>query len=58
MNDAGARKMKPRKSLHSLPRPATTTTLTATAKDKQPVSSYLVDESVDAVTVARDGMII
>ena len=53
--------MKPRQSLHSLhslPRPAAVTSLAATTKLKQPVASYLVHETVDAMAVARDGMII
>ncbi len=58
MNDAGTREMKPRNTLHSLPRPPMATTLTATAKYGQPVASYLVNETADAVTVARDGVII
>ena len=58
MNDARTGEVEPRKSLHSLPRPAAVTSLAATTKLKQPVASYLVHETVDAVTVARDGMII
>ena len=58
MDDAGTGEMKPRKTLHSLPCPTTVTTLTAAAKHGQPVASCLVNETADAVTVARDGMII
>ena len=58
MNDAGTRKMKPRKTLHSLPGPTTLTTLTAAAKYRQPVTSDLVHETAEAVTVARHGVII
>ncbi len=58
MNDVGTRKMNPRETLHSLPGPPTATTLTATPKYSKPVSSYLVDKTADAVTVARDGVII
>ena len=58
MNEAGTGKMKPRQTLHSLPGPTTTTTLTATSKCGKPVSSYLADETADAVTVAGDGVII
>ena len=58
MDDAGTGKMKPRKTLHSLPDPTTATTLTAAAKHGKPVSSYLVKETADAVAVARDGVIV
>ena len=58
MNDAGTREMMPRETLHSLPSPTTATTLTATTYQRQPVTSYLVDETADAVTVARHGVIV
>ncbi len=50
--------MTPGKTLHPGPRPTTATTLTTVADDFQPQTSHLVHEATDAVTVARDGMII
>ncbi len=50
--------MTPGKALHPGPRPTTATTLTTVADDFQPQTSHLVHEATDAVTVARDGMII
>ncbi len=58
MYDAGTGKTEPRETLHSLPRPTTATTLTAATKRSKPVAGDLVHETADAVTVARDGVII
>lgn len=58
MNDAGTWEMKPRETPHSLPGPTMATTLTTAAKHRKPVASNLVPETADAVTVARDSMII
>jgi len=49
--------MFPHQSVHTLPCPATTSLATA-ANDVKPQTSYLVDETTDAITVARDGMIV
>ena len=58
VDNARTGEMTSRKTLHPSPRPATTTKLTAAADYPQPETSYLVHEAADAVTVARDGMII
>ena len=58
MNDAGMGKMPSDKTLHPFPIPAATTSLTATAEHGKPMTSDLVDESTDAIAVARHGVII
>ena len=58
MNDAGTGKVKPRKTLHALPSPTTTTSLAATAEHMKPKTSYFVDETTEAAAIARDGMIV
>ena len=58
MGDPRTGKMTPRKALHPLPCPAVASSLTTASKHVEPQSSYLVDEAVDAVAVAGDGMII
>ena len=58
MDDAWTGKMASRKTLHPSPRPAAATALRAAANYTQPETSYLVHEAVDAVRVARDGVII
>ena len=45
-------------TVHPLPRPARATSLAAATNDMQPQTSYLVHETTDPVTVARNGMII
>ncbi|MEZ6032830.1 MAG: hypothetical protein R3C17_07045 [Planctomycetaceae bacterium] len=44
--------------LHSGPSPLAATTLTPTPDDRQPEPGNLVNETTQAVTVARDGMIV
>ena len=58
MEDPRTGEMASGETLHPSPRPATATTLTAAADYFQPKTSHLVHEAADAVTVARDGMII
>ena len=58
MDNAWTGEMTSRETLHPSPGPATTATLTAAADYFQPKTSHLVHEAADAVTVARDGMII
>lgn len=50
--------MQAREALHTFPRPALPSALTAAAKHVQPEARHLVDEAADAVAVAGDGMII
>ena len=50
--------MTSHKTLHPSPRPTTATSLAAAAKHVEPKTSYLVHETTNAVTVARDGMIV
>jgi len=58
MDDAGTGEMDARKALHSFPRPTTVTSLTAAPKRPTPETSDCGRETVDAVAVARHGMII
>ena len=58
MDDAWTGEMTPHEALHPCPRPAIATSLTAATNHFEPQTSYLVDETGDAVTVARDGMIV
>jgi len=58
MDDARTRKMTHRKAMHTFPRPLLATTVTTTPKCSKPEPSCLADETVDAVDVARDSVII
>jgi len=58
MDDARTGKMTPGKTLHPIPRPTTATSLTAAAEHVEPKTSDLVYKTANAVTVARDGVII
>jgi hypothetical protein len=46
--------MQTRKTLHPLPSPAATATLTALADHRQPQPRNFIDESAEALTVARN----
>ena len=58
MNDARAGETASGETLHPSPSPAAATTLTAAAQHAKPLSSHFVDKTPQAVTVARDGVII
>ena len=58
MDDARTREMMPRQALHPCPRPAVTTSLAAAANHLEPLTSDLVHNTTDAVSVARDGVIV
>jgi len=58
MDDAGTRKVTPHKATHAVPRPTMATALTTSANHTKPITSYLVHETADAMSVARDGMIV
>ena len=58
MSDAWTRQMQTDKPMHSVPCPLAATTLTPPTDDRQPEPSDLIDEPTQAVTVARDGMIV
>ena len=58
MGDAGTRQMQTDKPLHSFPCPLAATTLTTPTKRRQPVPGGLGNETMQAVAVARDGVII
>ena len=53
MYDAWTGEMTPHEALHPCPRPAIATSLTAAANHFEPQTSYLVDETGDAIAVAR-----
>ncbi len=58
MGDAGTRQMQTDEPLHSFPCPLAATTLTPPTDHRQPVPSDPVNETTQAVTVARDGVIV
>ena len=58
MSDAGTWQMQTDKPMHSVPCPLAATTLTPSADYRQPKPSDLIDETIQAVTVARNGMIV
>jgi len=58
MGDAGTRQMQTDEPLHSFPCPLAATTLTPLTDHRQPEPSDLVNETAQAVTVARDGVIV
>ncbi len=58
MGDAGTRQMQTDEPLHSVPCPLAATTLTPTTDHRQPEPSDLVNETTQAATVARDGVIV
>ena len=58
MGDAWTGEMTPREALHPFPCPSVASSLATAANHAKPLTSDLVHETADAVTVARDGMII
>src|SRR6056297_4262150 len=58
MGHAGTRKMQSCKTLHPFPCPTTATSLAASANLRQPQTCHLVDEAAQALTVARNGVVI
>jgi len=58
MSDAGTRQMQTDKPMHSFPCPLAATTLTPPTDHRQPKPGGLVNETTEAMTVARNGMIV
>lgn len=58
MDDAGPGEIAAGQTLHAIPRPTRATALTAPSNGIEPMTSHLIDEATDRVTIARHGMII
>ena len=58
MSDAWTRQVPSDKPMHSCPCPLAATTLTPPTDHRQPEPCDLIDETAQAVTVARDGVIV
>ena len=58
MSDARAREMQARKALHPRPSPAASATLTTLAYHREPETRDFINETAEALTVARNDMVI